>query len=225
MPQPFFPHVALAWVFYVALVSITLIATYTDLRSLQIPKWLTLPALGVGILFNIILGACGRGSFLIGGEGGFLGALDGLLLSLAGFATGFALFFVMFFLGTCRGGDVKLFAAVGAWVGPMVTIYLLAGTIVAVVLLSVLRLVWNILTHGFRSTVRNYTLSGAPGKGKGKKAAAEPRTTRRRLTAYSPAVAISAALILLWIFGVELHLRQPKAKGTAQATAPASRAA
>jgi Flp pilus assembly protein protease CpaA len=131
----------------------------------------------------------------------------------------------MFFLGTCRGGDVKLFAAVGAWVGPMVTIYLLAGTIVAVVLLSVLRLVWNVVMHGFGSTFRNYTLRGAAGKGKGKKAAAEPKTTRRRLTAYSPAVAISAALILLWVFGRELHLRQPKAEGTAQATAPASRAA
>jgi prepilin peptidase CpaA len=210
MPQPFFPQsIVLAWAFYAALVGITLVATYTDLRYLQIPKWLTLPTLAVGVLFNLVLGAWTdgpRGSFLIGaGEGGFLGALDGLLLSLAGFATGFALFFVMFALGTCKGGDVKLFAAVGAWVGPMVTIYLLAGTIVGVVLIAVGHLAWNLATHGFRATRQDYMLSAAPGK-KG-----QPRTTRQRLTAYSPAVALSAALVLLLVFGRELHVLPAKA--------------
>ena len=58
MPQPFFPHsVVLAWAFYVVLVGITFVATYTDLRNLTIPKWLTLPALGLGLLFNVVLGA------------------------------------------------------------------------------------------------------------------------------------------------------------------------
>src|SRR6516165_11493729 len=119
MPKPFFPDaVVLAWAFYLALVSITLNATYTDLRYLLIPKWLTLPTVALGVVFNIVLGALTdgpRGSFLFGGEGGFLGALDGLLLSALGCATGFGLFLLMFVLGTCRGGDVKLFAGVGAW--------------------------------------------------------------------------------------------------------------
>src|SRR6266851_1556362 len=131
MPQPFFPDsVVLAWVFYLALVSVTVIASYTDLRYLQIPKWLTMPALALGVLLNIVLGAVTsgdyvRGSFLFGGEGGFTGALDGLVLAILGCLTGFGLFLVMFVLGTCRGGDVKLFAAVGAWVGPMLTLFLL----------------------------------------------------------------------------------------------------
>jgi|SRR5262245_10810747 len=214
MPQPFFPNaIFLAWAFYMVLVSITLIAAYTDLRYLQIPKWLTLPTLALGVLCNIVLGAWTdgpRGRFVMGGEGGFPGALDGLLLSLAGFATGFALFFVMFVLGTCRGGDVKLFAAIGAWVGPIVAIYLLAGTIVGVVLIAVGHLAWNMVTQGFRSTYRNYTLAAAPGK------KTQPRTTRRRLTAYSPAVALSAALVLLVIFGRELHVLPAKVTQTAQ---------
>jgi len=213
MPQPFFPNsVVLAWAFYLALVSVTLVATYTDLRFLQIPKWLTLPALASGLVFNVVLGAWTwtdprRGSFLFGGEGGFAGALDGLLLSVLGSITGFGLFLIMFVLGTCRGGDVKLFAAVGAWVGPMLSLYLLAGTIVAVVMLAVARLAWNVLAHGFGRTHRDFTLRGAPRKRAGRKTD-EPPTTRRRLTAYSPAVAISSALVLLWVFGPELHLRQ-----------------
>jgi prepilin peptidase CpaA len=214
MPQPFFPEsVALAWAFYAVLVGITLIATYTDLRYLQIPKWLTLPALASGVLVNVILGAITdgpRGSehpFLFGGEGGFLGALDGLLLALSGCGIGFGLFLVMFVLGTCRGGDVKLFAAVGAWVGPKLILFLLGGTIVAVVFMAVARLAWNAATHGLRATYKDYTLKGAPSP---RKKSAEPKTTRRRLTAYSPAVALSAALVLLWMLGVELHLRAPK---------------
>src|SRR6516165_6442162 len=168
MPQPFFPDaVVLAWAFYLALVSVTLVATYTDLRFLLIPKWLTLPALALGVLLNVILGAWTdgpRGRFLFGGEGGFVGALDGLTLALLGCLTGFGLFFVMFVLGTCRGGDVKLFAAIGAWVGPLLAVYLLAVTIVAVVLMAVARLALNVLTHGFRSTYKDYTLRGAPGR-------------------------------------------------------------
>jgi prepilin peptidase CpaA len=127
-------------------------------------------------------------------------------LALLGCLTGFGLFLVMFVLGTCRGGDVKLFAAVGAWVGPSLSVLLLAGTIVAVVLIAMARLAWNLVTHGFRSTYKDYTLRGAPVR-RGGKRAEEPKTTRRRLTAFSPAVALSAALVLLWSFGPDLHLR------------------
>ena len=219
MPRPFFPEsVALAWTFYAVLVGITLIATYTDLRYLQIPKWLTLPALALGVLVNVVLGAMTdgpRGSehpFLFGGAGGFLGALSGLLLALSGCAVGFGLFLVMFVLGTCRGGDVKLFAAVGAWVGPVLILVLLAGTIVAVVFMALARLGWNAATHGLRATAKDYTLKGARTQ---RRKSVEPKETRRRLMAYSPAMALSAALMLLWIFGVELHVRTPKERHSA----------
>ena len=217
MPRPFFPDsVVLAWAFYLALVGVTVVASYTDLRYLQIPKWLTMPALGLGVLLNILLGAwtwseTPRGSFWFGGQGGFTGALDGLMLSVTGCLTGFGLFFVMFVLGTCRGGDVKLFAAVGAWVGPILTLILLIGTIVAVVLLAGARLLWNIATHGFGSTYKNYTMRGAA-QPRGKKN--EPKTTRRRLTAYSPAVALSAVVVLFVMFGKQLHVLPEKTQTT-----------
>jgi prepilin peptidase CpaA len=225
MPRPFFPDsVLLAWVFYLALVSITVIASYTDLCYLRIPKWLTLPALGLGLLFNIVLSAwtteVPRGSFLFGGEGGFTGALDGLTLSLTGCLAGFGLFLVMYVLGTCNGGDVKLFAAVGAWVGPILALFLLMGTIVAVVLIGTARLAWNLATHGFSATHKDFTLRGAANR-RGKKN--EPKTTRRRLTAYSPAVAISAAVVLLVIFAKQLHLIPEKGQTAMTANRTAQR--
>jgi prepilin peptidase CpaA len=221
MPRPFFPDsVVLAWAFYLALVGVTVIATYTDLRYLQIPKWLTMPALALGVLFNVVLSAWTgadepRGSFWFGGGGGLTGALDGMMLSVTGCLTGFGLFFVMFVLGTCRGGDVKLFAAVGAWVGPILALFLLMGTIVAVVLMGVGHLAWNMATHGFGRTFKDYTLRGAA-KQRGKKN--EPKTTRRRLTAYSPAVAISAAVVLFVVFRNQLHVLPEKGQ-TAMTTA------
>jgi Flp pilus assembly protein protease CpaA len=226
MPRPFFPDsVVLAWAFYLALVSITVVATYTDLRYLQIPKWLTLPALALGVLFNIVLGAWTgaevmRGRFLFGGEGGFTGALDGLMLSVTGCLTGFGLFFVMFVLGTCRGGDVKLFAAVGAWVGPILALIVLIGTVVAVVVMGVAHLAWNMATHGFGRTYKDYTLRGAA-KQRGKKN--EPKTTRARLTAYSPAVAISAAVVLFVMFRSQLHVLPEKGQTAMTPTRTAQR--
>jgi prepilin peptidase CpaA len=217
MPQHFFADsVALAWTYFGVVLAITLIATYTDLRSLLIPKWLTLPALAGGVIFHVVLGGVRGPSFLWADGGWLLGAVDGLLFALAGFAVGFALFFVMFMVGACHGGDVKLFAAVGAWVGPLLVILLLAVTIVFVVLLSIARLVWQSGRRGFRRTVKDYSMTGAAkrGKGSGKQAQAQPKETRKRLMAYSPAVAMSTALVLLFMFRVPLHLVTPKPEPT-----------
>jgi prepilin peptidase CpaA len=211
MPQHFFADsLVLAWAYYGVVLGITLIATYTDLRRLLIPKWLTLPALAGGVIFHVVLGAV-RGPWFVldPNSGWFLGAVDGLLFALAGFAVGFALFFVMFMAGACHGGDVKLFAAVGAWVGPVATIFLLALTIVFVVVLAAARLVWQSGRRGFRRTVKDYSMKGArqPLKGSGQP---ERKETRRRLMAYSPAVALSTAVLLLWMFKLPLHLAAPK---------------
>src|SRR5437870_2789816 len=94
--HPFFPDAVFAWIFYLLVVGITLIASYTDVRRMIVPKWLTLPALILGLLMHTLRGAFGED-----------GAWQGLLFSLGGFGVGFGVFFVMFFLGTCRGGDVK----------------------------------------------------------------------------------------------------------------------
>src|SRR5438876_3623396 len=154
--HPFFPDPVLAWIFCVAL---------PDLRRMVIPKTLTLLALALGIAMNLVrgawMGASGHEVWILGQREAWLGALDGFLFTLAGFAAGFSLFLVMYVLGTCGGGDVKLFAALGAWIGPGLVIPVLLGTIVLVIVLSVLRLAAGLLASGFRPTLKNYSLQGA----------------------------------------------------------------
>lgn len=77
------------------------VATYTDLRSRRIPNWLVLPFLVAGIAVRA-----------------WLGGFHGLGQSLGGMALGAVLFGVLGLMGGMGMGDVKLCAAIGAWIGP-----------------------------------------------------------------------------------------------------------
>src|SRR5208283_4704741 len=110
MVHPPFPDSAgFAWTYYLVLVALLLVAAYSDMRRMIVPKSLTLPTLALGLLFNVVrgawLGAAGAEPvWILGQHGAWIGALDGLLYALAGLAIGFGLFFVMWILGTCGGG-------------------------------------------------------------------------------------------------------------------------
>src|SRR5262249_34679259 len=155
---------------------LTAVAAYVDLRREVIPKKLTLLVLGLGVLCSVLrcawLGASGQGDkvLLFGAHGPWIGALDGVVFALAGFAMGFALFFIMWILGTCGGGDVKLFAALGAWVGFQLALVLLIATLVIVSLFVVLRVLMTGSLRGLRK--------GGNGQDKGWLI----RTLRMRLT-------------------------------------------
>lgn len=84
----------------VALMIVLLIAVVTDLRSSRIPNWLTFPAMG----------------FALAGHA-WLGSMHGVLFSLAGLGTGLGLFLLIYLAGGIGAGDVKLMAAIGAFVG------------------------------------------------------------------------------------------------------------
>lgn len=77
------------------------VATFTDLRSRRIPNWLVFPFLLAGIVVS-------------GAHHGW----SGIGHSLAGIALGGLLFGVLCWLGGMGMGDVKLCAAIGAWIGP-----------------------------------------------------------------------------------------------------------
>jgi prepilin peptidase CpaA len=77
-------------------------AAVVDVRARRIPNWLT----GALALGGLIQAAAGMGAIGFGQAG-------------MGFLAGFALTFVFFALGGMGAGDVKLFAAIGAWVGPV----------------------------------------------------------------------------------------------------------
>src|SRR5215469_12710351 len=77
------------------------VATFTDLRSRRIPNWLVLPFLVAGICTS-----------------GWTSGWHGIEQSLAGLGLGAALFGFFSWMGGMGMGDVKLCAAIGAWIGP-----------------------------------------------------------------------------------------------------------
>jgi len=96
------------------------VATVSDLRSRRIPNWLVLPFLVAGFVVS-----------------GLQHGLHGLAHSAAGLAVGSALFGLLCLMGGMGMGDVKLCAAIGAWVGPSQMLVALvmtgiAGGIIAV---------------------------------------------------------------------------------------------
>lgn len=84
----------------IAIISISVIAAFTDAWKGRVYNWLTFPAMVLGILFSV-----SQNSW------------DGVWASLFGIGVGFLLYGWMFFLGLMGAGDVKLLMALGAWGG------------------------------------------------------------------------------------------------------------
>jgi prepilin peptidase CpaA len=77
------------------------VATFTDLRSRRIPNWLVLPFMVAGI-----------------GVSGWMHGWHGIEQSFAGLGLGVLLLGVFCIMGGMGMGDLKLCAAIGAWIGP-----------------------------------------------------------------------------------------------------------
>src|SRR5262245_64849156 len=81
--------------------SIGVVACVTDLRTRRIPNVLTFGAAALALAFH-----------------GIVGGLPGVQSAALGWLAGLAMFLPFFLLGGMGGGDVKLLAALGAWLGP-----------------------------------------------------------------------------------------------------------
>lgn len=99
---------------HVAAAALVLFACIPDLRTRRIPNALTLGAAVVALAFHAA-------------TAGF----SGLAMSAGGWLLGAALFFPFFALRGMGAGDVKLLAAVGAWLGPAQVIWVALITSVA----------------------------------------------------------------------------------------------
>jgi prepilin peptidase CpaA len=82
-------------------VAVLVVATFTDVRSRRIPNWLVFPFFGMGVL-----------------AAGWLHGWQGVGQSLEGAGLGLLLYGILFWMGGMGAGDVKLCAAIGAWIGP-----------------------------------------------------------------------------------------------------------
>ena len=106
------------WPTFIALI----IATVSDLRSRRIPNWLVFPFLSAGLIVSALThGWRGLGQSVLG-------------VLLAAFLLG-----IFYWLGGMGMGDLKLCAAIGAWIGPG---QLLRALVVMGIAGGVMALVW-----------------------------------------------------------------------------------
>ena len=114
---------------------LALAAGYTDWRWRRIPNWLTVPGFLAGIAANSI--AYGW---------------PGLKLSLGGAGLGLLLLFPFVFIRALGAGDWKLVGAIGACLGSLEILTVLAG---AVLVAGVMAMALVIYKKRFQETMRN----------------------------------------------------------------------
>ncbi|MFZ0302231.1 MAG: prepilin peptidase [Terracidiphilus sp.] len=147
------------------------VATITDLRDRRIPNWLVFPYWLAGIVVQ-----------------GVLFGWHGIWQSLAGAGLAVGIFGALFLLGGMGAGDVKLCAAVGAWIGPAQMVFALIFTALAG---GVIVMIWAAL-GGFLLDLFKGTGDLMAGWKHG--TLRDPEATienpRRRKMPYAPAIAV-----------------------------------
>ncbi len=95
-----------AWIAFGVTSVVALVAAVIDFRRFRVPNVLTFPLCLSGLLFHTIVHGWA-----------------GLQYSAAGIGLGILALIVFYIVGVMGAGDVKLLAAVGAWIGPVNTLY------------------------------------------------------------------------------------------------------
>jgi len=168
-------------VFLLVVLGFTLSAAVSDWRTRRLPNWLTVPAFAAALITHAAIS-------------GFAG----LRLSLLGFATGFGILLVLWLVGGSGGGDVKLMGALGAWLGPMLTLEVFLVSAVVIVILAGGALLVAFFGRGFRYVQRRYRVAGW----KSPHGVLEPdekwlaQRQRFRILPYAVPVALSTLLVL-----------------------------
>ena len=138
--------------FLTAAVLVTAVAAWTDGKSGRIPNWLTFGALLVGLGWHFFAGIAFSHS-LRGGLQALGGSLLGAVLCAAVPA-------LMYWKGAIGGGDLKLFAALGALCHPLIGLELEMYAFVAAALIAPAQLAY----HGLllRTLLRSLSLLTNP---------------------------------------------------------------
>ena len=227
LPRPFFPNPVFAWVWLALLMTAAGVAAYTDTKRAKVPNLLVVLTLIAGLLMNVVRGAWNAAanqagadplhkSWLFGTTDSlWLGGLDGLLFGLAGFLIGFGVFFLVWMFGLIGGGDVKLFAALGGWLGML---HLGMAWVLSVGVLILWALA-KLMTVGFRpkkmqSAIRQLQKA----EDVAREAAAKPGGSKKLRVTYSLPIAVAVLLLSLWSHRVELRLVPPKPVPTPNTT-------
>jgi prepilin peptidase CpaA len=169
--------------FFVAVAGFVTVAAVSDIRTHKLPNWLTVPALFAALVFH-----------------GITAGLSGLGLALGGFATGFGILFVLWLLKGMGGGDVKLMGALGAWLGPLPTLYVFVLSTFFAIFGSIGLFFYDLSTHGWRRVRQRFLPAAVTGYGSNAKSEAEAERIRQKrgLMPYALPVALSTWAVLAW---------------------------
>jgi prepilin peptidase CpaA len=120
------------WAF---VLTIVLLAAVSDWKTRKIPNWITVPGILAGLALRTVISGWPGAKLSLEGAGLALGVLLPLVL-----------------LRAMGAGDWKLMGAIGAFLGPVLCLFILFGSIVASGVASV---VYTIRTGRVRETIRN----------------------------------------------------------------------
>ena len=152
------------------------IATVTDVRSRRIPDWLVFPFLILGMAVSCLMNGW-----------------SGLAQSTAGLLLGATLMGLFYFAGGMGMGDVKLCAAIGAWIGARQLVFALVFMGLAG---GVMAFTWA-ASGGFLKEVLDGTgdlIAGVKERGLRRHPTLVLTNPRARKMPYAPAIAIGTIL-------------------------------
>jgi prepilin peptidase CpaA len=152
----------------------TALGAAIDLRTRRVPNLLTMGLAAIGVVYA----AAGIGGLSIGA-------------SLAGLALGLALMLPGHVIGATGAGDVKLFAAAGAFVGPAHIVWAFIYTALAG---GAMALLISLVRRRLRQTVGDTALLIAT---RGSNVAAIESPLENNRFAYAPAIAVGTMLAAL----------------------------
>jgi prepilin peptidase CpaA len=162
------------WVFVAAVGVYTAMAAVSDARRRRIPNALTVPAALLGLAYHTL-------------------APQGLgpLASLAGFGIGFGLLLLPWLLGGGGMGDVKLLAALGAWLGPWWILIAFAVSMGVGSVMALAVMLNHSLTQGVSKASRRFLFARREGPAAKKRPA--------RALPFAVPVALSTWAVLAWL--------------------------
>jgi prepilin peptidase CpaA len=152
-----------------------LIGAIGDFRTRRIPNRLVLALALLGLAYSVLVTP----------------TLSGAYRSVGGLLTGFLCWVPFYALGWVGAGDVKMFAAAGAWLGPLRAV---EGSLIAAVAGAALALIWMFLSYGVRDVATTLALAAA------RPSILEPRNAaiaQRKTLPYGVALALGA-LVAAW---------------------------
>lgn len=157
-----------------------IVGCISDLRSRKIPNELVIAILVSGWLFVLVSDPDGWRA---------------LGMSLAGTAVGFGIWIGFYLLGVIGAGDVKFFAAAGAWLGPEAT---WRAALVAAIAGGLLAVAFLIMERRLGEVLRRAAVAASSGSLASVPEQTVVRGTRHRQLPYGVALAIGA-LAVAWV--------------------------